>query len=777
MNALPATARYYLYAVWLAAGALVVVGLTMAPPMASIWGFVPLWALFFALADYFEVEFEFGDGRPLVMTVADTVLIFLVPIGGMSGVFAIILGNALVDLLHRRPWHRTLFNIAARTITYLLMLSVYSLLASHDAVPYSGARGIAAFFLVLITYYLSNTLLVATVIALATGQPLGEVYRVSLSTVRWVHLVTAPIGAMIAALWTIDLWLAALGILPLLMARRSFQAVAAWQAESRRSRELAEEARRLARTLSHLQTSATALIGASDPAPLLEIVGAQLAALLEAPARWVILLDEPAPTVMARAHLPPGFAWDAQAYRAALTNPAICTIEGAHVRRFHPMAAPPWHTLVIIPLASDERVLGAICLGFQRAVELSDDDRRALRAFAAQAALAVEHARVFSELRVRQQELVRSSKLAALGTFAAGIGHEFNNLLAGILGYAQLGLTSDDVAEKNEALDVAVRACLRGRSITSGLLTFARRSDSQEAIFLLSDVVQETVALVERELAKENIAIVRRLAPVPPTMGDAGQLAQVLLNLLTNARDAMRDQGGGTITIELETRDGELILAVSDTGCGIPEHLIDQIFQPFVTTKGARNGSTVAGTGLGLAISYGIIEQHGGTMSVASRVGGGTTMTIRLPIRRKQAALAHAATAAEHLPRLRLLLVDDDPAVAGSLARLLEERGLEARAETSAAAALARMAQEPFDLLITDVILPGGVLPVVERFQQRYPDAPVLIITGHAEPQQLEPLVRAGVRGILYKPFTVDEALNLIARVARPPAASAVGQG
>ena len=138
-----------------------------------------------------------------------------------------------------------------------------------------------------------------------------------------------------------------------------------------------------------------------------------------------------------------------------------------------PLAESPWQTLVIIPLALEKRVLGAICLALEHAINLGEADRRILLAFAAQAALAMEHAQLFEELRHKQDELVRSSKLAALGTFSAGIAHEFNNLLAGILGYAEIGLSSSDVAIKDEALEVSVRSCLRGRSITSGLLSLA----------------------------------------------------------------------------------------------------------------------------------------------------------------------------------------------------------------------------------------------------------------------------------------------------------------
>jgi CheY-like chemotaxis protein len=379
----------------------------------------------------------------------------------------------------------------------------------------------------------------------------------------------------------------------------------------------------------------------------------------------------------------------------------------------------------------------------------------------------MEHARLFEELRHKQDELVRSSKLAALGTFSAGIAHEFNNLLAGILGYAQLGLISDDLAEKNEALDVAVRACLRGRSITSGLLTFARRNDPQRALHQIRDAVEETLALVERELAKQGIRVERRLQPVPLTICDLGQISQVLLNLITNARDAMIDQGGGVITVELGMRGGQIELAVSDTGSGIPEELLEQVFQPFLTTKGALGGSTTPGTGLGLAISYGIVESHGGTITPRSAVGHGTTMTVRLPIIAELPLPAGLARPSA-LAKLRILVVDDEQVVAEGLARLLAEYGHQVCLAADGETGLLRYREQPFDLVITDAVMSGmDGAAFVERLRGLDPNAQVLAISGQTVSGQVDQMLQAGAFGFVNKPFVVDELLDAIARGMR----------
>jgi two-component system NtrC family sensor kinase len=163
------------------------------------------------------------------------------------------------------------------------------------------------------------------------------------------------------------------------------------------------------------------------------------------------------------------------------------------------------------------------------------------------------------------------------------------------------------------------------------LLTFARRQEHHRGLADVSDAINETLQLVELDLQKSRIEVVRRVESVPPTVCDLGQLSQVVLNLITNARDAMQP-AGGTITIGLRERHGTIELSVSDTGSGISEEIRDKIFEPFMTTKGALGGSQTPGTGLGLSVSYGIVQEHGGTIEAISTPGHGTTMLVRLPI-------------------------------------------------------------------------------------------------------------------------------------------------
>jgi signal transduction histidine kinase/ActR/RegA family two-component response regulator len=753
---------------WLAATGLIAGALWRFPLQIEHLQLLAIWLPLYVLADYFEVEIALGDRPPVRMSVADAPTIFLLAIGGPACVIGMAIGSALADSLQRRPWYKVLFNVAQRSITYLVALLVYTSIVPSGAVPFSGLAGIPALIAVALVYYTCNTLFVSTVIALATGQRLLEVLSTAFRLVQWVHFITLPLGGVLAALWQIDHWLILPGIVPLIMAQRSFKALGGWQAESRRSKVLADESRQLASKLERLQDTATAMIASLEPLPLLETVSTRLALLLDASASWVVLLDEPAPRLVAVRGIPGLRQQDAAIYAAELDRQTVRQIDASGLANLNRTDGPAWQTLLIIPLALESRLLGGICLASDRPIALAEDDRRVLLAFAAQAALAMEHARLFEELRHKQDELVRSSKLAALGTFSAGIARVFNNLLAGILGYAQLGMMSDDVDEKTEALDVAARACLRGRGITSSLLTFARRNDPQRALHQVRDAVEETLALVERELAKLNIQVERRLQPVPMTICDLGQIGQVLLNLITNARDAMVDQGGGVITIELSQRGGQIELVVGDTGSGIPEDLMQQIFQPFMTTKGALGGSSTPGTGLGLAISYGIIESHGGTISVASKVDCGTTMTIRLPIIAELQRPAMADGVASRLPALRVLVVDDEQVVAESLARLLKEYGHQVSLAADGENGLRRYREQSFDLVITDAVMPvmDGA-EFVTRLRSLDPHAHVLAISGQTAAGRVERMLEAGAFGFVSKPFVVDELLGAIARGMR----------
>ena len=758
MNSLPVGARAYLICMWCIAALLLV-----ATPLASsLLAHLPLLALavpLYVLADYFEFAFESRYGNRIVLTIADVPTIVLAANAGYSGLLAICLGTLITDALHRRPWYKVLFNCATRIITFCVIVAIYELLNVPGAVPFSGVGGLLSLVIITAMYYVLMTVMVSVVLSLVKRQPPLNEVRESLRTVHWMHFVATPLGGVLSVLWHVNPWLILPGLIPVVTAQRTFQAVTAWREQSR-------HAQRLASKLERLQSTATAMIASLDAEPLLHTVSTQLAALLDAAAGWVVLFEGSDARLVATRDIAPQIVCDTGAYAEALGAQKLRQYHGDAIAALHPTAALPWHSLLLIPLTVEGRLLGGIGLASAAPITLSDDDQRVLLAFAAQAALAVEHARLFAALQHNQAELVRSSKLAALGTFSAGIGHEFNNLLAGIMGFAELGLQSSNVAEKDEALEVALRSCKRGRSITSGLLTFARHGESRIGPHQLPALVDETVLLAERDLAKSGIRIQRRYEPVPNVLCDPGQISQLVMNLLTNARDAMIE-GGGTLTLALAQREQWVELAVGDTGSGIPADLIDQVFQPFMTTKGARGGSAMPGTGLGLAICHGIVESHKGSIAISSVKGAGTTVMVRLPSAAGAVELNLAPTPAPAMP-LRVLVVDDDALVADSVARMLRSDGFDTAVALGSRQALAIYRSDRFDLVISDLVMPdmgGDVL--LSRLLARNPNAHVILMTGQIAVDQAEVLQARGALAVMHKPFTREELrATLVAKVA-----------
>jgi two-component system NtrC family sensor kinase len=225
------------------------------------------------------------------------------------------------------------------------------------------------------------------------------------------------------------------------------------------------------------------------------------------------------------------------------------------------------------------------------------------------------------------RQLSQSAKLASIGRLAAGIAHEINNPLTGVLTFAHLLQQSDKIDEQSkEDLGVIIRETTRVRGIVRGLLDFARESPPQKQWIDVNDVIMQTTTLVKSQKEFHKVTIVEDLGSgLPSILGDKNQLQQVFLNISLNACEAM--EGGGTLKISTALDDGNVHVAFQDTGCGIKEEHLDDIFEPFFTTKPPTKG-----TGLGLSVSYGIVQRHGGTIEVESAVGKGSTFTVVLPV-------------------------------------------------------------------------------------------------------------------------------------------------
>jgi signal transduction histidine kinase len=234
-----------------------------------------------------------------------------------------------------------------------------------------------------------------------------------------------------------------------------------------------------------------------------------------------------------------------------------------------------------------------------------------------------------------ERQLREAQRLTALGELVSTTTHEFNNVLMTVINYAKLGLRHKDEPSRNKAFEKILSAGNRAAKITATVLGLARnRSEGLEPTDL-GKLIEDALVLLEREMNKYRISVDKQLSETPPAMANGNQIQQVLLNLLTNARQAM--SGGGTLIIRLEhlAEENMVQLVVRDTGCGIPADKLPRIFDSFYSTKDGPDASGKGGTGLGLSMCRSIIEAHRGKIRVDSSVGKGTAFTIKLPIAAK----------------------------------------------------------------------------------------------------------------------------------------------
>jgi PAS domain S-box-containing protein len=374
------------------------------------------------------------------------------------------------------------------------------------------------------------------------------------------------------------------------------------------------------------------------------------------------------------------------------------------------------------------------------------------------------------EARVREAE-----RLESLGLLAGGIAHDFNNLLVGVLGQTELGLRKATPGDPLHGLLLGIReAAERAADLTRQLLAYAGKSVESPRPVSLHRTVTEIAGLC-RASAPAGVAISLDLDPSPVSVVTApGALTQVVLNLVTNAVQALGDRGG---TVAVTTRRIELgpdavvgasgqalaagayvALAVRDDGRGMDAATCARVFEPFFTTKRA-------GSGLGLAAVHGIVRSCGGAIHVDSAPGRGTTFTVHLPISASVPAIADAPVAAPAVgPRGRILLADDEASVRRIVQQTLEHLGFEVEAVDDGRAAIDRFAATPtrYAAVLMDVTMPGlGGVDATHRIHELVPDVPVVLMSGFstdAIPSDLRHVT------FLSKPFRVDALVEALTR-------------
>jgi signal transduction histidine kinase len=376
-----------------------------------------------------------------------------------------------------------------------------------------------------------------------------------------------------------------------------------------------------------------------------------------------------------------------------------------------------------------------------------------------------------TERRALEGQLRHSQKMEAIGQLAGGIAHDFNNMLQAValelaLLQATPNITSRAVGHAHE-----IRLALeRAKGLTRQLLLFSRRESMRPELIDINQRVIEVTRMLRRVLG-EQIRIEPALASKQiPAEVDPSMLDQVIVNLAVNARDAMAN--GGTLSLSTAVCDHPgtttrgpgryACITVRDTGSGIEQDVMPRIFEPFFTTKHTD------GTGLGLATVHGIVEQHRGWIEVESNPGQGTTFRVFLPAHRSAVIVAVDAPASEETGgRERILVVEDDAAVRRAMCALLESQGYFVVAADNGTQALATWddANGKFDLVLTDLVMPGGIRghELAARLAARTKDVRLIYITGHA--RDINP---GGGFPVLHKPVDPDELLVAIRKSFEP---------
>ena len=280
-----------------------------------------------------------------------------------------------------------------------------------------------------------------------------------------------------------------------------------------------------------------------------------------------------------------------------------------------------------LPLFIGQNVVGVLRIFFDRRREFSEEDLNFAIAIAEQCALAIDKARLIEKQQTQYDHLaIQADKLSSLGRMAAGIAHEINNPLAGILLYSSnLIKKAPETGPLKKGLEVIIHETIRCRGIIQDLLEFSREREPAKALGDLNGVINKALSILANEFRLHRVTVEKRLSDdLPTVLLDANQMEQVFINFFMNAVEATQGQGSISVRSFKDKDHNGVVVEIEDSGMGIPQEHLARIFEPFFSTK-------PKGTGLGLAVNYGIIQKHGGQIKVSSQPGRGTTMTIRLP--------------------------------------------------------------------------------------------------------------------------------------------------
>jgi len=426
------------------------------------------------------------------------------------------------------------------------------------------------------------------------------------------------------------------------------------------------------------------------------------------------------------------------------------------------------------PLKVRDQIFGVLNIESDELNRFDEEDLKVLSSFASQLSISIENAQLFSELKQTLQELkhaqdqiVQAEKLRAMGEMASGVAHDFNNVLAVILGNIQLLLHQLDRLsheEIREGLKVVERSSKDGAETVRRIQEFTgMRRDKEFVSLSLNEIVTEVVNITQprwRDQTQKKgiqIELTTQLGDIPLIMGNPHELREVLTNIFFNAVDAMPKGGRLTIATELQTEDW-VEVRISDTGIGMIEKVKKRVFDPFFTTKGVTN------SGLGMSVSYGIIKRHGGEILIESEPEKGTTFIIHLPKGYEvEETFVKEVTPIKEARQARILVIDDEDTVRDILSRILETKGHQVVVASNGEEGIEQFKSEPFDIVFTDLGMPKlSGWDVGKTIKEIDPKVPIAMITGWGVELDREKMSESGIDLIVSKPFNFDQVIQLV---------------
>ncbi len=389
-----------------------------------------------------------------------------------------------------------------------------------------------------------------------------------------------------------------------------------------------------------------------------------------------------------------------------------------------------------------------------------------------------EHAQLVMEIESRKssdEQLREGQKMEALSTLAGGIAHGFNNMLAAIMGNAELALDDiEDTSPPRYNVEQILKAAKRGRELVKQILTFTRNSQRHEEVFRLTPVIEETLNLLRGSIPSSISISLSMKSDRDTIRGEPSEIQQVLVNLVTNATHAMKE--GGKLDVSLrnvDVREREknlrpgryIVLKIRDTGVGMDRATLRRIFDPFFTTKEPGHGA-----GMGLSVVYGIVKAHRGAVVVTSEPRKGSAFSVYLPVGESPApSMVSEARAPRWTKRPTILFVDDEELIRNTVSRMLERAGYTVIVKNSGEEALRFFTehQAETDMVITDEIMPGiRGTALAAKLKKLRPQLPVILLTGYDQGSSSEERTDHLIYRRLMKPIMKQELLDAIEHVA-----------